>query len=514
MTGTTENSIGRTVPTEVRGRSVSPYAGVFATGPAGNKATPPLGSHRPSDDKVVDSIAEAIKRVDLADNMTVSFHHHLRNGDWVMNMVMEEIEKAGLKGMRLLPSAIFPCHEPMIAMAEKGVIDLIDGSLNGPLGRAASSGLFPEPTFIRSHGGRTRAVESGEAHIDVAFLAASECDPLGNANGVNGPSAFGPMGFAWIDAQYADRVVVVTDNLVPYPVTHMSIPSTHVDVVAVVPQIGDPEGIMSGTTRMTRSPSRLLIARYAVAALADSGYLKDGFSFQAGAGGISLAAVGYLHQYMKAKGIVGSFAMGGITGVVVDMLREGTLEAILDAQAFDLAAVRSVSEDPAHVEVSHYMFGNPHNKGCVTHQQDACFLGATEVDLDFNVNVNTHSDGLLLHGIGGHSDAAAGSRVSLIVIPLLRGRIPVIVDDVVTVSTPGDSVDIVATERGIAINPVRDDLVDALKGSDLPILDIGDLRKMAIEMGGGIDEPELTDEPIAYVEYRDGTMLDTIYRVK
>jgi len=508
------NSRGRKVPAEVRGRSVLPYAGVFATGPSGRKATPAMGNHRPSDDKVVDSLAEAIRRVELADGMTVSFHHHLRSGDWVMNMVMDCIEKAGLKGIRLLPSAIFPCHEPMIGMVERGVIDLIDGSLNGPLGRAASNGLFGEPTFIRSHGGRTRAVESGEAHIDVAFLAASECDPLGNANGVNGPSAFGPMGFAWIDAQYADRVVVVTDNLVPYPVTYMSIPSTHVDVVAVVPRIGDPEGIMSGTTRMTRSPSRLLIARYAVRALVDSGHLKEGFSFQAGAGGISLAAVGYLHEYMKAKGIVGSFAMGGITGLVVDMLREGTLEAILDAQAFDLRAVGSVVEDAAHVEVSHYMFGNPHNKGCVTHQQDACFLGATEVDLDFNVNVNTHSDGLLLHGIGGHSDAAAGSRVSLIVIPLLRGRIPVIVDEVMTVSTPGDSVDIVVTDRGLAVNPARDDLIEDLKGSDLPIMDIADLKRMALSMGGGIDAPELSDEPVAYVEYRDGTMLDTIYKVK
>lgn len=509
-----KNARGRTVPTEVRGQPAKAYVGVHATRPGGTKATTYISYHRPGQSKVVDSIAQVIRQCDLSDGMTVSFHHHLRNGDGVVNMVMEEIARAGLKDINILPSALFPVHEPLIDLVRNGTVGIIDGSLNGPLGRAASFGLFDEPIILRSHGGRTRAIEAGDAHVDVAFIAASEADPMGNANAVNGPSAFGPMGFPWIDAQYADKVVIVTDCLVPYPATPISIPSTHVDFVVKVASIGDPSGIQSGTTRITSSPARLLIAKYAVRVLADAGYLKDGFSFQAGAGGISLAVVRFLHDYMKAKGIVGSFAMGGITGLVVDMLRDGTIKTILDAQAFDLKAVESLRDDPRHLEVSHYMFGNPHNKGCVVHQQDACFLGATEVDLDFNVNVNTHSDGLLLHGIGGHADAAAGSEVTVIVIPLLRGRIPVIVERVTTVSTPGDSVDVVVTERGIAVNPAREDLLERLRGSDLPLMEIRDLREKALRLGAHTDPPALEDEPIAYIEYRDGTMLDTVWKVR
>ena len=39
--------------------------------------------------KVVSSIQEAIQLAGLKDGMTISFHHHLRNGDYVLNMVME-----------------------------------------------------------------------------------------------------------------------------------------------------------------------------------------------------------------------------------------------------------------------------------------------------------------------------------------------------------------------------------------------------------------------------------------
>lgn len=514
MTEVVDNAIGRRVPRTLRGRKTRPYAGLFATEPTGMKATTRIASNRPGDDKVAASISEAIDRVELSDGMAVSFHHHLRNGDFVVNMVMDEIARKGLKGMRLLPSALFPVHAPLIEHVRSGVIDMIDGSMNGPLGEAASRGLFAEPTILRSHGGRTRAIEAGEAHIDVAFIAASEADVLGNANGVNGPSAFGPMAFPWIDAQYADRVVVITDRLVPYPCTPISVPSTHVDCVVEVPQIGDPAGIVSGTTTITRSPSRLLIARYAVRTLVEIGLITDGFSFQAGAGGISLAVMKYLGDYMHAKGIVGGFVMGGITKYVVDMLDRGTIRAILDGQAFDLHAVKSLRTNPNHIEVSHYMYGNPHNKGSITHQEHAAFLGATEVDLDFNVNVNTHSDGVLLHGIGGHQEVAAGADVTMIVVPLIRGRIPVIVEEVVTVTSPGESIDIVVTERGIAVNPRREDLLERLKGSDLPLMDIAELRRMALSMGAGLDPPRFTDEPVSVIEYRDGTLLDTVWRVR
>jgi citrate lyase subunit alpha/citrate CoA-transferase len=386
--------------------------------------------------------------------------------------------------------------------------------MNGPVGAFVSQGgKLTEPAVLRSHGGRARAIAAGEINIDVAFLAAPIADEYGNCNGAMGNSAFGAMGFPIVDSLYAKKVVILTDNLQPYPVTPISIPQIHVDYVVPVKSIGDPQGIKTGTMEITRSPARLLTAKNVVRLLDYAGVLQDGFSFQAGAGGTSLAVTKFLHDHMKKKGIQGAFAMGGITGFVVKMLEEGTIHRILDAQSFDLAAVESIRDNPFHQEVSHIMFGDPHTGGCVVNKQDACFLGATEVDLEFNVNVNTHSDGMLLHGIGGHQDAAAGSAITVIVAPLLRGRVPVIRDHVTTVTTPGETVDVIATEYGMAINPRRRDLIRKVKGK-LPLVRITDLYKRGIKAVGIPEEVEFTDEIIALIEFRDGTILDTVKKVK
>lgn len=55
-----------------------------------------------------------------------------------------------------------------------------------------------------------------------------------------------------IDAKYADQVVVLTDHLVDYPNTPISIPQTDVDYVVTVGAIGDPQGIAKGATRFTK----------------------------------------------------------------------------------------------------------------------------------------------------------------------------------------------------------------------------------------------------------------------
>ena len=81
---------------------------------------------------------------------------------------------------------------------------------------------------------------------------------------------------------------------------------------------------------------------------------------------------------------------------------------------------------------------------------DVVILGATEVDTDFNANVNTEADGALLHGTGGHQDTAAGAKLTIIAQPLLRGRIPCVTDRVYSVTTPGEVIDAIVTEYGIA----------------------------------------------------------------
>ena len=508
------NAVGRAIPEELNGRKLRRFAGAFTYAPTGTRAAPRLKHSFPGERKLCESIDHVIARTGLKDGMTISFHHHLRYGDLVMNRVLDGIAAAGVRNLRLAQTALFEVHEPLIGHIRNRVITRIEGSINDIVGYETSKGILDAPMVLRSHGGRARAIESGELHIDVAFIAASEADELGNCNGVNGPSAFGPMGYAYADALYADTVVVITDNLVPFPAHPVSIPMGLVDHVVTLPTIGDPARIAMGTLKMTEDPVRLGIARSIVEVLDACGYIVDGFSFQAGAGGISLAAVKFLGDRMREKGVTGGFVMGGITGFVVDLLRDGVIRTILDTQSFDTAAVESLRTNPDHVEVSIPFYANPHTRGCVVNMLDAAFLGATEVDEDFNVNVNTHSDGLLLHGVGGHMDVAAGSRLTIIPVPLVRKTVPVIRERVTTVTTPGETVDVVITDRGMAVNPGRPEVKQKLESAGLPVVDIRELRKLAYDITGSPPEPDFEDRIIGIIEYRDGSVIDVVRKVK
>jgi citrate lyase subunit alpha/citrate CoA-transferase len=64
----------------------------------------------------------------------------------------------------------------------------------------------------------------------------------------------------------------------------------------------------------------------------------------------------------------------------------------------------------AHLEISADMYANPFNAGAVVNRLDFVILGATEVDVDFNVNVNTESTGYLLHNTGGHPVTSSPAR--------------------------------------------------------------------------------------------------------
>ncbi len=513
------NAVSRLIPRELNGRRLKPFAGLSVSSlePGTHKVQVPIREFRSGrGGKLLASIDEAIDRAGLRDGMTISFHHHLRLGDGVVNMVMERIAAKGIKDLRLAQTALFDVHNPIIPLIEDGVVTRIEGSVNGPVGLEVSRGKLKSPAILRSHGGRVRAIQAGELKIDIAFIAASQADEYGNATGRFGKSAFGALGYAWADCHYANKVVVITDEVVPYPCTPFFIPQTHVDYVVEVDSIGNPALIASGTLKITSDPTRLEIASQVVEVLEKAGYLKDGFSFQAGAGGISLAVVKFLGDHLREKGIKGSFAMGGVTGYLTRMLEEGTIRAILDTQTFDLAGVESLRRNPGHQEISTAFYANPHNKGCVVNREDVSFLGATEVDLDFNVNVNTHSTGMLLHGTGGHSDAAMAS-LCFITVPLVRGKknnIPVIRDQVTTVTTPGESIDLVVTDAGIAVNPRQEKLRKHLEGAGLPLKTMKELQKMAYDIAGAPLELELSDEIVALIEYRDGTIIDTVRRVK
>jgi len=509
-----KNVLGREIPERLGERKLRLFEGAFATTPNGRKADRPQKVVKPGENKVLPSIEQAIEKTGLSDGMTISFHHSFRQGDRLVNQVIDTCARMGIKDLRIFPTALFPVHEPLIRHIENGVITRIEGSMNGPVGAFVSQGgKLKAPGVLRSHGGRWRAVEAGDVKIDVAFIAASQADPYGNANGINGKTPCGPISFSTVDAMYAQRTVVVTNDLAPYPVYPFEIQQGWTDYVVVVDEIGDPDSIVSGTLKITRSPTRLHIARVAADAVAASGYLKDGFNFQGGAGGMSLAATKFVGEEMAKGGVVAGFAMGGGTKLIVDMLHQGTVRTILDGQAFDLTAIESLRGDANHVLMDPGHYANYDSRGCSTYMLDAAFLGATEVDLDFNVNVNTHSDGLLLHGIGGHQDVASGSKMTVITIPTLRGRLPVIVDRVTTVTTPGEVIDVIVTERGIAVNPKREDLAERFQEAGLPVRTLEEIKEEADRFIQPPRKPVFGDEVIALIEWRDGTIIDAVRRV-
>ena len=513
---TTENAAGRSVLTEINGRAAVPFKGVGKHRPEGHKTAPPLRScaDYPADgNKVVADLATALKNAGLRDGMTISSHHHLRNGDKVGNMIFDAAASLGVKDLRWFPSASFPCHAPIVDHLESGVVHHIEGSMNGPLGAYCSTGKMRGTGVLRSHGGRWQAVQDGEVHIDIAVIAAPTSDPFGNANGVTGKSACGLLGFALVDSVYADHTMVVTDNLIDFPCIPWQIQGNNVDQVVVVDSIGDPSKIVSGTTQLTKSPDRLLIAELAAKFVRDVGIMREGFSFQAGAGGTSLAFAIYLREMMLEAGVKARFIRAGSNRYLTEMLEDGLTDYILDGQTFDLDGVRSMRENPRHQDTSPFTSYNYHGKGCFASMLDAVVLGATEVDVNFNANVVTHSDGRLLHGIGGWQNCLAG-RCVILPIPCMRDRIPVIVDKVTTLCGPGELIDVIVTERGIAINPRRTDLLDALKGSRLPIRPIEEIKAEVDRLCGGAPAaPKLDEKIIAAIKWVDGTVIDCVRQV-
>lgn len=495
-------------------------SGMFKEGCKAMKKDPSnLKERQLQHNKVVKSLEEAIRLTGLKDGMTISFHHHFRNGDYVINMVMDCIAKMGIRNLTVAASSLTDCHAPLIEHIKNGVIRRIETSgLRGKLAEEISQGLMEYPVIFRSHGGRAAAIESGKLHIDVAFLGAPSCDPYGNANGYSRENdngiCCGSMGYAKLDAQYADKVVIITDNIVPYPNTPFGIPESSVDYIVKVDAVGDPSGIMSGATRYTKNPKELLIAKNAADVIEASGYFYDGFSMQMGSGGASLATARFLREKMVQQNIKASFALGGITGQIVAMHEEGFIKRILDVQSFDLTAAQSLKNNRFHQQISASYYASPNNEGSAVNQLDFVVLSALEIDTDFNVNVITGSDGIIRGAVGGHPDTAAGASVSIIVAPLMRGRLSTIMDKVNTVVTPGKTVDVLVTDQGIAVNPARPDLLQHLQKANLPLYTIKELKEKAQHILGRPEPIQYTDKIVAAVTYRDGSVLDVIHEVK
>lgn len=461
--------------------------------------------------KLVSSLREAIAASGLRDGMTVSFHHHLRSGDYVINMVMNEIAAMGIKNLTVNASSLFDVHAPLAEHIKSGVITrIITDYMSEGLGKYISAGIMEQPVEFMTHGGRPTAIMQGKTPIDVAFVAAPAADCEGSCTGKIGRSACGSLGYAFADAELAKKTVVITDGLCKH-LEEPSIDGKYVDFVVSVDEIGDPRGIVSGTTTITRDPVGLIMARDAADVIKYSGLLKDGFSFQTGAGGASLAAAKFLMEIMLEEKIHGGFGLGGITGYMVDMLRAGCFEELRDVQCFDLKAVESIRTDPRHHEISAFEYASPANGHAWVNSLDAVILGATEIDTGFNVNVHTNSSGTIMGGSGGHSDTAAGAKLAMVIAPLFRARQPIITERVSCVSTPGRDIDVFVTQYGIAVNPKNEELRDRLIRAHLPIVSIEELKAKAESLCGVPKALEHGERVVAKVIGRDGEVQDLIY---
>lgn len=512
------NAVGRDIPEEIleiTGKEVF-QGNFYKDGKPFTKAGPtikPVMNNTTS--KLVKDIHEALVKCEAHDGMTVSFHHHFREGDLIVNMVMEEIHKMGFKDITICASSLGKAHDPLVPMIEDGTITNIESSgVRGKIGQAISNGKLKGLATMRSHGGRVRAITTGESEIDIAFIGTPTCDDYGNCRGIGGKADCGVLSYAVVDGNHANYCVAITDCLVPFPNFPAHIPMTKIDYVCVVDEIGIPSKIATGAARPTTDQRKLLMAQYCTDVVVNTPWFKNGFSYQTGVGGASIASTKYLAEIMRERNIKMGFGVGGLTKAMCQLLEDGMARVMLDTQDFDLDAVRSL-KNPNHHRISAGLYANPLNKGAVVNKLDYVVLASLEVDTRFNCNVVVGSDGMITGAQGGHPDTAQGAKCTIVICPLLQGRIPAICTDVTTVTTPGESIDVVVTDYGVAVNPARQDILKALKVADcVPLKTIEELRDIAYSIAGEPERVEFCDRVVGIIEARDGTIIDVVRQVK
>ena len=496
------NAVGREIPDEIlKATGKEPFQGNnYKNGVPFRRMAPiihPVMDNQHS--KLVASIREALEKCHAHSGMTVSFHHHFREGDLIVNMVMKEIHDMGLKNITLAATSLGKAHDALVPMIEDGTITRIE-----------ASGV----PIMRSHGGRGRSLVTGETKVDIAFIGAPTSDDYGNLRGIGGKTNCGVLSYSHVDGDCAEYVVAITDCLVPFPNFPAHISMTKVDYVCVVDAIGIPEKIATGAAKPTTDQRKLMMAEYCTQVVVNTPYFKDGFSYQTGVGGASIASTISLTKIMQERGVKMGFGVGGLTKPMCDLLDMGLVRVLMDTQAFDLDAVSNVI-DPKHHRITAGAYANPFNKGAFVNKLDYVILASLEVDVHFNCNVVVGSDGVITGAQGGHPDTAQGAKCTIVICPLLQGRIPAICTNVTTVTTPGESVDIVVTDYGVAVNPNRHDLLEALKKADcVPLKTIEELRDIAYSIVGEPEPVEFEDRIVGIIEARDGTIMDVVRQVK
>jgi len=81
------------------------------------------------------------------------------------------------------------------------------------------------------------------------------------------------------------------------------------------------------------------------------------------------------------------------------------------------------------------------------------------------------------------------------------------------VTTPGETVDVIVTERGICVADRHEELKQELRRRNLPVKDIREFHEEITRMTGVPKPVEFEDEVVALIEYRDGSIIDVVRKV-
>ena len=108
-----KNFVGREIPDELLKDGREVYQGAnYRDGRYLKKQGPRIVvREKPQESKIAASLREAIVKCGLKDGMTVSFHHHFRDGDYIANMVMKEIVDLGIKDITIAASSLGTAHD-------------------------------------------------------------------------------------------------------------------------------------------------------------------------------------------------------------------------------------------------------------------------------------------------------------------------------------------------------------------------------------------------------------------
>ncbi len=294
-------------------------------------------------------------------------------------------------------------------------------------------------------------------------------------------------------------------------------------------KVDDPglnSGIGSGTLDMKKAisnPFNVHVANNVTSVIKASGVVKNNFSFQVGSGA-GLIILNNIRTILKEEKIRADFSIGGVTSLHVDMLDEGTLHQLMHGQLFEPSErmFDSMRNNPRHHEITTAYYASVANKEAAVNLLDLAVLSALEVDLEFNLNT-VCANGRIIGGIGGGQDVAAGADLTVIFLPLATGKdgkgYPKVVDRVYTRTTPGEVVDAVVTEEYVAVNPnsassYKYAIMQRAKEFGAKLVTIEELKDLserkAKEFGTIPPNNETTDEVVHVIEWRDGTLLDTI----